>query len=71
MIFLDPTIYDPNTVILPYLSHQRDSTVPHYTVCDRILKKYYRYIVRYICRYIYSYFLLRYTNRYIHRYFNR
>ena len=48
---------DEYTVFLPYLSHQRDSTVPHYTVCDRILKKYYRDI--------YRYFLPRYTNRYI------
>ena len=39
---------------------------PHYTVCDRILKKYYRYIVRDIYRYIN--FLSRYKDRYIDRY---
>ena len=43
-------------------------TAPHYTVCDRISKKYYRYIVRDIYRYIYGYFLSRYRDRYIDRY---
>ena len=36
-----------------------------YTVCDRILKKYYRYIFRYI----YRYFLPRYMDRHSKRYF--
>ena len=63
-----------NTVFLSNLSHQRDSAVPHrtapqrnaphYAVCDRIFKKYYRYIVRDI----YRYFLSRYKDRYIDRY---
>jgi hypothetical protein len=58
-----------NTVFLSNLSHQRDSTVPHrtaphYTICDRIKKKNYLYIVRDI----YRYFLSRYKDRYIDRY---
>ncbi len=72
-----------NTVFLSNLSYQRDSTVPHrtapyrtvphrtathYTICDRILKKYYRYIVRDIYRCIYRNFLSRYKDRYIDRY---
>ena len=43
-------------------------TAPHFTVCDRILKKYVRYIVRDIYRYIYRYILSRYKDRYINRY---
>ncbi len=43
-------------------------TAPNFTLCDRILKKYYRYIVRDIYRYIYRYFLSRYKDRYINRY---
>ena len=41
------------------------STVPYGTVCDRILKKYFRYIVRSI----YRYFLPRYMDRHNKRYF--
>ena len=52
----------PTSVTVPY------RTAPHYTVCDRISKKYYRYIVRDIYRYIYGYFLSRYRDRYIDRY---
>ena len=64
---------DFNTVFLSNLSHQRYSTAPHrtaphFTVCDRILKKYVRYIVRDIYRYIYRYILSRYKDRYINRY---
>ncbi len=58
-----------DTVFLSNLSHQRDSNVPyrtetHCTVCDRILKKCYRYIIRDI----YRYFLHRCKDRYINRY---
>ena len=72
---------DSNTIFLSNLSHQRDSTAPHrtethrtaphYAVCDRILKKYYRYIVRDIYRYIYRYFLPRYKDRYTNRYIGK
>ena len=62
-------IYSVSTEFIPSVPYR---TLPHYTVCDRILKKYYRYIVRYIFRYIVRYifrYIVRYIFRYIYRYF--
>ena len=62
----------PTSVTVPHRTAPY-RTAPHFAVCDRILKKYVRYIVRdiyryFLSRYIYRYILSRYKDRYINRY---